>query len=188
MPNAATLLFIRHGEKPTAGLLGADQNGNADPDGLIPRGWQRAGALVTLFAPNGTTLSSTLPSPGALVTPQYPQPGHRPYFTVSPLSDRLGVSIQSAYPVDTDPASFVKYLLTIDADVILTCWEHQHLVNIVQAVGTAVPVTNAGDVPTAWPDDRFDVIWRFDLNNQTGEWSFSSMNQQLLAGDQVGAI
>ncbi|MDA0180367.1 hypothetical protein OJ997_08670 [Solirubrobacter phytolaccae] len=42
-------------------------------------------------------------------------------------------------------------------------------------------MTNGDEVPTTWPDDRFDVNWRFD---RTGEsWTFSSMDQQLLKGD-----
>ena len=42
--------MIRHGEKPSHGDTGVDAQGNANPCGLIPRGWERAGALVTLFA------------------------------------------------------------------------------------------------------------------------------------------
>jgi hypothetical protein len=42
-------------------------------------------------------------------------------------------------------------------------------------------VTNPHDLPSSWPDDRFDVIWRFDLAD--GEWTFSTADQQLLHGD-----
>ena len=56
MTQPRTLLMIRHGEKPAGNDRGVDQHGNENPDGLIPRGWERAGALVTLFAPNGVTL------------------------------------------------------------------------------------------------------------------------------------
>ena len=57
------------------------------------------------------------------------------------------------------------------------------LVNIADAVSAAVPVANPADVPESWPGDRFDVIWRFDLDEQTGIWTFSALDQQLLAGD-----
>jgi hypothetical protein len=183
MTQPRTLLMIRHGEKPSHGDRGVDSHGDANPDGLIPKGWERAGALVTLFAPNGVTLSSTLPSPGALVTPQYSDPVHRPDLTVLPLSQRLGLKVLSEHPVDARPAKIVKSLLAIQADVVLMCWEHDHLVGIADAVSAAVPVANPADVPESWPGDRFDVIWRFDLDEQAGIWAFSSLDQQLLAGD-----
>ena len=183
MTQPHTLLMIRHAEKPSNGDLGVDEQGNANPDGLIPKGWERAGALVTLFAPNRTTVNSTLPLPGALVTPKYPKPVHRPYFTLLPLSQRLGVTILSEHAVDADPTKIVRSLLDMEAVVVLVCWEHAHLVNIVDAMARTVPVTNQGDVPVSWPDDRFDVIWRFNRDEQTGKWTFGSLDQQLLAGD-----
>jgi hypothetical protein len=183
MTQPRTLLMIRHGEKPDHGDHGVDSHGDANPDGLIPQGWERAGALVALFAPNAVTLSSTLPLPGALISPKYSDPVHRPDLTLLPLSQRLGLAILSEHPVDARPAKIVKSLLAIQAGVVLMCWEHDHLVNIADAVPAAVPVANPADVPTAWPDDRFDVIWRFDLDEQTGIWTFGSLDQQLLAGD-----
>ena len=183
MAQPGTLLMIRHAEKPSDGDVGVDDQGNANPDGLIPRGWQRAGALVSLFAPNGTTVTSALPAPGALVTTKYPKLVHRPYLTVLPLSQRLGMAIVSEYAVDADPATVVSSLLAVQSAVVLMCWEHDNLVNIVGALAGPVPVANPADVPVSWPDDRFDVIWRFDLDEQTGQWTFGSLDQQLLAGD-----
>jgi hypothetical protein len=183
MTQPRTLLMIRHGEKPSNGHLGVDEQGNANPAGLIPKGWARAGALVTLFAPNRTTVNATLPCPGALVSPTYSQPVHRPSLTLLPLSQRLGVTIRSEHAVDDDPTKIVRSLLAMEPAVILVCWEHVHLVNIVGAMASTVPVANRADVPTSWPDDRFDVIWRFDLDEQTGTWTFASLDQQLLAGD-----
>lgn len=183
MAQLTTLLMIRHGEKPASNYQGIDEQGNANPNGLIPKGWERAGALVTLFAPNNATLTSTLPSPGALVAPKYPMPVHRPYLTLLPLSQRLGKTILSEYAVDADPTMIVRSLLAMENEVVLVCWEHNHLVNIAGAMGSTGLVTNQGDIPTSWPDDRFDVIWRFDLNEQTGMWTFTSLDQQLLAGD-----
>src|ERR1700692_580787 len=142
MTQPRTLLMIRHGEKPSHGDTGVDAQGNANPCGLIPRGWERAGALVTLFAPNGTTLSSALPLPGALVSPRYSEPVHRPGLTLLPLSQRLGLAIRSERPVGCHPAKVVKSLLAMEAGVVLLCWEHDHLVTIAGAVAAAVPVAN----------------------------------------------
>jgi hypothetical protein len=48
-----SIAFVRHAEKqlgagPPCGVL---VDGTPDPDSLIPRDWQRAGALVGLFVP-----------------------------------------------------------------------------------------------------------------------------------------
>jgi hypothetical protein len=183
MAQLVTLLMIRHGEKPSKGYQGVDEQGNANAEGLTPKGWERAGALVTLFAANNTTLTSTLPSPGALVAPKYAMPVHRCPLTLLPLSQRLSKTILSEYPADADPMMIVSSLLAMENEVVLVCWEHDHLVNIVGAMASTGLVANQADIPTSWPDDRFDVIWRFDLNEQTGKWTFTSVDQQLLAGD-----
>jgi hypothetical protein len=185
MTQLATLLMIRHGEKPCADGLGVDEHGKANPDGLTPTGWARAGALVTLFAPNSTTVNSALPSPGALVTPKYHKPVHRAYLTLLPLSRRLGVAILAEHAVDAHPAKIANSLVAMETVVVLLCWEHDHLVKIADAVAHTLPVANPGDVPTSWPDDRFDVIWRFDRDEQARTWAFASHGQQLLAGDLV---
>lgn len=183
MTSLTTLLLIRHGEKPVKGCQGVDEQGKANPDGLIPRGWQRAGGLAALFAPNGTTLRSTFPTPGALVSPRYSDLVHRPYLTLIPLSEKLNITITTDHEVDDHPARIAKSLLTADAAVVLVCWEHEHLVGIAGAVAAAVRMANPADVPVDWPGNRFDVIWRFGLDVQTSTWTFSSLDQQLLAGD-----
>jgi hypothetical protein len=65
------------------------------------------------------------------------------------------------------------------------CWEHNHLVKIADAVTRSLPVANPGDIPTSWPDGRFDLIWRFDRDEQAQTWAFTSHDQQLLAGDII---
>ena len=47
------IMVIRHAEKPDdAGtVFGVTAGGQQDPEELTVRGWQRAGALVTFFAP-----------------------------------------------------------------------------------------------------------------------------------------
>src|SRR4051794_35222910 len=92
-----TLLLIRHGEKPVNSDVGVDWHGDADADGLIPKGWARAGALATLFDANGDNLRSALPVPGALVSPLYKTPTHRTYLTLQPLADRLELEVIRQY-------------------------------------------------------------------------------------------
>ena len=96
------------------------------------------------FAPNSTTVNSALPSPGALVTPRYHKPVHRPYLTLLPLSQRLGVATLAEHPVDAHPAKIVKSLVAMATAVVLLCWEHDHLVKIACVVAHTMPVANPG--------------------------------------------
>ena len=180
MAHPNTLLLIRHGEKPVNNDVGVDWHGNADQDGLIPKGWARAGALATLFDANGDTLRSTLPVPDALVSPLYGTPTHRTYLTLQPLADRLKLDVIRQYQVSC-AKTVAQSLAGIDAAVVLVCWEHKELVDIVGAFPDYATVTNLGDLPSKWPDGRFDVIWRFDNGNHG--WTFSTADQQLLHGD-----
>ncbi len=115
--------------------------------------------------------------------PQVPQTGDRSYLTLLPLSQRLGMAILAELAVDAHPTKIVESLVAMETAVALLCWEHDHLVKIACAVAHTMPVANPADVPTSWPDDRFDVIWRFDRDEQTQTWAFGSHDQQLLAGD-----
>ena len=178
-----TVLMIRHGEKPTGAAAGIDETGASDPDGLTVVGWQRSGALAALFAPNDTTLRSTLPVPGALVCPHYgDEAKHRPYLTLLGVAGRLGLEPHHHLPVDTKPRKVVDELVALGVDVVLLCWEHGHLHDIARAL----PGINGSEVPS-WPDDRFDVVWRFDQAGDTC-YTFSQVPQQLLGGDRPTAI
>ena len=59
-----TILIIRHADKP-GGDGGVDATGMPDKDSLTPRGWQRAGIWVDLFAPS-LAQPPVLPKPNAI--------------------------------------------------------------------------------------------------------------------------
>ena len=102
------IYVIRHGEKPadppaaspgqptsTPGPpFGVNINGNQNAHSLLPRGWQRSGALAVLFDPTVGALQAGLRTPTALYSPSYGQPDktqtHRTYQTIQGLSERLG--------------------------------------------------------------------------------------------------
>jgi hypothetical protein len=44
-------------------------------------------------------------------------------------------------------------------------------------------VKSAVTIPSAWPGDRFDIIWTFTLDPATGRYVFGQVPQQLLLGD-----
>ena len=91
----AQIYVIRHGEKPAdlptptatpSPPFGVDVNGNQDIHSLLPRGWQRSGALAVLFAPTIGPLQAGLRTPMTLFSPDYGKPdktqAHRTYQTI----------------------------------------------------------------------------------------------------------
>ena len=110
-----TIYIIRHGEKPAdpsavapgqlrprpPRLLGSTSRAIRTRIRLLPRGWQRSGALAALFAPALGAPQAGLQNPATLLSPSYGSQdktaGHRTYQTIQGLSDRLGIAIVSSY-------------------------------------------------------------------------------------------
>jgi hypothetical protein len=138
--------------------------------------------LAVLFDPTVGTLQAGLRTPTALYSPSYDDPdktqNHRTYQTIEGLSERLDVPIQSPLPEGQEPA-LAAAVLASGAEVVLICWEHQHI----PALAPAVPTLDATTIPSAWPGDRFDVIWTFTLDPAAGRYVFGQVPQQLLVGD-----
>jgi hypothetical protein len=198
-PPPDTIYIIRHGEKPAdpppaaagqaaAGSpgppFGVDFQGNQDPHSLLPRGWQRSGALAVLFDPALGPLQAGLQTPAALLSPSYgaaaKTAGHRTYQTIQGLSDRLGVAIVSGFAEGSE-AQLAASVVSSYSGVVLICWEHGHL----PAIATSLPTVAGTVIPQPWPGDRFDVIWTFTLvpGSAPAQYSFGQIPQQLLSGD-----
>ncbi|BFZ54905.1 hypothetical protein PYCC9005_001942 [Savitreella phatthalungensis] len=136
----STVYLIRHGEKPADG-------GN----GLSAQGQNRAQCLVNVFSANsGYNI-------GYIVAQQPKSSGKRarPYQTVKPLADKLGLTVDTS--CDRDDSQCVANLVdnwnnSGAQGNILICWEHDALTNIVGALGDANPPT--------YPDSAFNIIWR----------------------------
>jgi hypothetical protein len=199
-PNAILpqrIYLIRHGEKPadppasspdqSGPPFGIDADGNQNVHSLLPRGWQRSGGLAALFDPAVGAPQAGLHTPAALYSPNYGKPektqAHRTFQTIQGLSGRLGITIQSPVPEGGEPA-LADAVLASGSEVVLICWDHQHI----PALAQAVPTGNNTAVPTQWPGDRFDVIWTFDLDPATGRYVFGQVPQQLLEGDSATVI
>ena len=183
------IYVIRQGEKPADPLpgkhaqpssppFGVDVDGNQNAHSLLPRGWQRSGALTVLFDPTIGALQAGLRTPTALYSTSYADPdntqNHRTYQTIQALSERLDVFIQSPVPEGQEPA-LAAAVLASGGGVVLICWEHQHI----PAMAQAIPALDATTIPSAWPGDRFDVIWTFTLDPATGRYVFGQVPQQL---------
>jgi hypothetical protein len=191
----AVIYIIRHGEKPAdppqgqpgpnpVAPFGVDFDGNQDDHSLLPRGWQRSGALTTLFDPAAGPSPAGLRTPGSLISPTYGDPkktvAHRTYQTIEGLSDRLGVAIDSQF-AEGQESQLAAAVVSGASGVVLICWEHQHI----PAIASALPTAPGTAIPAQWPGPRFDVVWSFTLvpGATPAQYSFAQVPQQLLSGD-----
>jgi hypothetical protein len=212
-PQGATkIMVIRHAEKPDQydkkSFNGVDLTGsscaNSGAKHLVTLGWQRAGALVTLFAPPWG------PKSPALATPQYlyasdpsdstdssnDGPSQRPFETLLPLSAMLSLQIDTKFKKD-DFKDMVKDAVA-KPGVVLICWQHEDIAledkdggngisyYILKETGT----TQNFNIPNSWPKDsngvaRYDLVFVFDrASTGTGPiTAFTMSPQMLLAGD-----
>jgi len=192
------IYIIRHGEKPAdppavgpgqappapAPPFGVDFQGNQNEHSLLPRGWQRSGALAVLFAPADGAPQAGLQVPAALLSPSYGDPAqttvHRTYQTIQGLSERLGIQIASDFAEGQEP-QLAASVVSTSSGVVLICWEHRHI----PALASSLPTSPGTVIPRKWAGERFDVIWTFTLVPGTApaQYTFGQIPQQLLSGD-----
>jgi hypothetical protein len=180
-----SIFVIRHGEKPpdSPPPHGVDVDGDHDKHSLITRGWQRAGALATLFAPRDGPLRAGLKTPTQLIAPAYPKAAanERTHQTIQPLANLLNLPIQCDI-AEGHETRLGKTLAAVHTGVTLVCWEH----TAIPTIGTNI--CPAGPIPSKWPGDRFDVVWSFTLDPDTSNYRFEQFPQLLLAGDIADPI
>jgi hypothetical protein len=189
-----TILIIRHAEKPVPnGANGIDESGSASAESLTPEGWQRAGAWAEFFAPSSGR-EPALPTPTALFASN---PDHhddqatdddqatangdagnsrRPLQTITPLAAKLDLEIDSSI-AKRKVTKLAAALTEIDG-VTLVCWQHEVIIDIVDAIAPLLP-----GVPDKWPGDRFNVIFRLDRPGEMSPWKFQQIVPVLLGGD-----
>jgi hypothetical protein len=184
------IYIIRHAEKPLKPpLAGVDFEGSQNEHSLLPKGWQRSGALAALFHPDFGSARDGLRTPTVLMAPSWGHPGktaaHRSYQTIQGLSERIGVSIATPFAQEHEE-KMAASLVRDYSGVVLICWEHDHI----PVIASALPAVNSADIPQKWPGDRYDVIWAFTLDPGAGapRYSFGQIPQQLLAGDSATVI
>jgi hypothetical protein len=183
------IYIIRHGEKPEESApkrsapahRGVDFHGNQNEHSLLPRGWQRSGALAALFDPSQGPLRPGLQAPRMLISPSYggrsKTAQHRTHQTIRGISDRLGIEIATDFAKGQEP-ELAAALAKSGPGAVLICWEHAHI----PALASALSLVHGTVIPKMWPADRFDVIWTFTLGTND-EYSFAQVPQLLLSGD-----
>lgn len=167
------IMIIRHAEEHE--VPGITSEGQADPQSLTVRGWQRAGALVPFFCSGerGLSTPNTIFASGVASGSE----SKRPQQTVAPLHavlrEKGRISYSEAYSKQDTSALMAE--VTTRSGIVLIAWNHSRIPDCV----TALP--NPPRAPNDWPGDRYDLVWVLDPTGQG--WSFSEIPQQLLVGD-----
>jgi hypothetical protein len=159
----ATILLIRHGEKPDTGIH------------LSPIGVERAKALPQLFGGPSAPAPHNLPKPDFLFATKASAKSDREVDTVAPLSEALKIPI-SHEVADKEFATLATELLSgkYAGKIVLVCWHHGSLPGFAQALGVTPPYDK-------WPDTQFDRVWRIDYKDGTP--TLTDLPESLLPGD-----
>ena len=188
MSLATKIMIIRHAEKPpeTPPPNGVDINGKKESDSLIVQGWQRAGALVVLFAPaRGPLQDSELAKPQFIYASSTSDPeGNRPEETITPLMEKLDLLANFEHK-NTDVSGVAKSAMNCKG-VVLISWPHGKI----PALARQIPLSskNKNPIPKKWPGARFDIVFVFDRDDSNGNYIFTQVPQLLLAGDSPQII
>ena len=79
--------------------------------------------------------------------------------TVTPLARKQELDIRSAHTKDDFAGMLADAMST--QGVVLVSWEHKVLAaSLASGLGPGTSID--GLIPTAWPDDRFDIVWVFE--------------------------
>ena len=182
----AKIMLIRHAEKPSNASPphGVRLTGERGKESLTVRGWQRAGALATLFAPAGSVpRGAPLARPQLIFVSKPLKRGgsRRPLETVTPLAEKLAIRVNADYPRE-EVAGMLEEAFSCEGAVLI-CWQREFIPKI------ASRILGDGTAPLLeWPEDRFDVVWVFDRDAPSGRYSFGQVPQLLLIGDRATPI
>lgn len=140
--NPRKILIMRHAEKP-------DVHGNPH---LSPEGQERAARLVTY-------IPETFGIPDFLFATQESPDSNRPFETLEPLSDQIGITIDQTFSDDQHKA-LAKELLRdprYNGALVLVCWHHEKIPKLAVQLGAA-----PSEVPDPWDDGVYDLVLVLD--------------------------
>lgn len=180
---ADMIMVVRHGEKPSKPPppYGIDPKGQQNEDCLIPRGWQRSGALACLFSEWGVVARPGLAVPKTVYATEPASKSLRPEETVSAVA---ALQLKGAKPnvsfKEGDEAKLADAAKGAEGPVLIG-WHHEAIPAIANAI-----LGNSSTTPQHWPGKRFDMVWVFDLKK--GRWTFTQVPQLVLYGDSSKLI
>ena len=182
LPKATKIMVIRHAEKPDRDFApyGVTLQGERSKESLEVRGWQRAGALASLFSPpNSHFQHPSLTRPQFLYAskPLRRKGSRRPIETITPLATKLGIQINSNF----SRFEFIEMVeeALLHKGAVLISWQREYIPEI------ALHILGRQIAPTNWPINRFDMIWVFDLDRSSAKYRFKQVPQSLLHGDST---
>ncbi|HKP36688.1 MAG TPA: hypothetical protein VJT71_07510 [Pyrinomonadaceae bacterium] len=178
---ATKIMLIRHAEKPEQGAdtQGVTLKGERSKESLAVRGWQRAGALTSIFAPSdGHFQHAALAKPKFLYASKAlkRKGSKRSIQTITPLAEKLNLKINDDFPRSQFENMLEEVYLC--NGVVLICWQREYIPNIADYI-----LNNDETAPRVWPEDRFDMVWVFDLKRSSAGYGFKQVPQRLLPGD-----
>jgi len=143
-----TIVFFRHGEKPTGGL-----------GQLTCQGLNRALALPdVLLAKFGTPDYLYAPNPAVKMSdPAGSFYYVRPLATIEPVAIRAGKSVNTRYGYN-DITGLRSVLIASSKanDTLFVAWEHAYLVKVAQSIMTSY---GAGATVPAWTTGDYDSLY-----------------------------
>jgi hypothetical protein len=185
------IMIIRHAEKPPKKGEPLDVQQDGEPGGgksLIVPGWQRAGALNAFFAPyKAAPANPAIATPNAIYAASPTDETQRPWETVTPLAAWLNYTENTpqfniSYSVGGGEPDLVTDILSRSGNILI-CWEHDNIMpNILGAIHKKFPIANYDKIPNPFPD-LFYLVWILDRNAAKTGYTWSSVNQNLMAGD-----
>jgi hypothetical protein len=183
---ATKIMLIRHAEKPAPEPppYGVTEDGEREKESLTVRGWQRAGALCGFFAPSRNSFQDPgLERPQFLYASKFVKRNgsKRALETLTPLAEKLAIRINSNYQKDEFEEMLEEVYLC--AGVVLVSWQHDFLPKLANYI-----LGNKTTAPQEWPEDRYDLVWVFDLDAATSKYGFRQVPQNLLMGDWAAPI
>ncbi|GGR31778.1 hypothetical protein GCM10008957_48000 [Deinococcus ruber] len=160
-----------------------DEHGQPNTESLIPRGWQRAGALAAVLG--GDVPPPPFVRPTAVFAPAYPDGAlHRPGETITPLARRLQVHLQTPVPKGQEEMLVSGSLLALAGQNqdVLVCWEHHHLPALAAALTQALGISTLPPNATLWPETDFSSALVF-VRQQDSVYALTQTTLKLLDGD-----
>jgi hypothetical protein len=170
MKGPARVVIFRHAEKPVY-----DKE-----NGLTQTGKLRAELLSDLLInkyPHMKAIYAAGSGPADL--------SERKIMTVIPLIVKVLLYINQALAISTvhlktEVKTAAKEILTnpsFQSQTIVICWSHTYIPELAEELG-------AINVPSRWPDNRYDLLWEIDVYNHT----LIQIPQLLLPGDSTELI
>jgi hypothetical protein len=144
----ATVLIVRHAEKPAEGRS------------LTPQGFARAASYAHYFHPFVVDKSSI--SINALYAGSDSPDSIRPRLTLEPLSHSIGVPLNTQFSTNEPEALAHALAAESHGDRVLIAWRHKKIPALLNAFGAHPAVL----LPEGtWPDEVYDwvILLHFDV-------------------------